>query len=614
MKKIYLFSIIAASALALCSCEKFFDREPENKFAADLFFRSQTDLEYYTNGLIDAALPSVESVTIGNDAFSDFCATKNSKSFFIPGQFSASDGTGWSASNWSFLRQVAYMLDNMKNAEKNVKPEIYKHYEGVARFFRALSTYNKVRTFGDCFWIDHVISPNDSSILYGPRQDREYIMHQVVLDLKAAVDQCLASGDKIRTDGCIYINKYCALALASRICLFEGTYRKYHSENPSTGKPWNNKYETSENLIQLAFNYSKQLVESGAFKLGTDYRALFTSEKLNKDEIIWGRSCSTLLEVAHNSSYRYNNANENRWGATKDYVMMFLQSDGKPVPSGEISVTEEFNNRDKRLSATILAPGMKKKDATGISVNYCPDFLCTETGYQWIKWVVAEDAPMTSGGIAKSYNGAGYLRYAEVLLNYAEAAAELGCMDESIWNATIKELRVKHGGLSNAPYPGAAGYVADNWLRKYYSTNVVHTFNYSDVLLEIRRERATELTFEEASRYNDLMRWNLGDLIVRRYNNQGWRGIYLTQADVEKGFDFNGAHYTVSSTKKDDNRNYNISSGSSDNTHILTGGNQGYLVYNLKLGWEEKLYLNPIPVTAINVNPNLCQNNGWQWL
>ena len=613
MKTIYRTIIAAACVLALGSCEKFFDREPEDKFAASLFFQSQTDLEYYTNGLIDTALPSIESITIGNDEYSDFCGTKNSKSFFIADQFSASTASGWSASNWGFLRQVAYMLDNMHNAKDNVSPEIYNHYEGVARFFRALSTYNKVRTFGDCYWIDHVVSPTDSTILYGPRQDREMIMHNVVEDLDFAVQNCLASGDKVKTDGCIYINKYCALALASRICLYEGTYRKYHSCNPSTGNPWNGEYESSSELIQKAFDYSKQLVESGQFKLSTDYRSLFVSEKLNKDEIIWGRSCNTELEIAHKTSYRYNNAAENRWGATKDYVMMFLKSDGTPVESGEVSVTEEFKNRDKRLSATILAPGMQKTNASGAKVGYAPDFTCTTTGYQWIKWVVPEDAPMTTGGISKCYNSAGYLRYAEVLLNYAEAAEELGVMTEAIWKATVGELRSKHGGISNAPYPASSGFKADGWLRKYYTKDVLHPAQLSETALEIRRERATELMFEEGSRYNDLMRWNVGDLIVRRYNNQGWKGIYITRDEASRGFDFNGGHYTVSSGK-DSSRNYNITSGSGDNSHSLTNGTYGYLIYNLKLTWDEKLYLNPIPVTALNVNPNLGQNNGWQWL
>lgn len=615
MKTIYKLTILAAAALCLSSCEKFFDREPEDKFAADLFFASQSDLEMYTNGLIDAALPGFESITMGDDQYTDISATKESKEFFWPADYySASKASGWAYSNWGFLRQVAYMLDNMTNAKENVKPEIYNHYEGVARFFRALSTFNKVRTFGDCYWVDHVVTTNDSTLLYGPRQDREMIMHKVVEDLDFAVTNCLASGAKIKTDGCIYINKYTALALASRICLFEGTYRKYHSTNPSTGKPWNGQYESSTDLIQKAFDYSKQLVESGAFAINSDYRKLFTSTAFDPKEVIWGRAASEELEVAHFTSYKMCSSSNRLWGATKDYVMMFLQSNGNPVASGEVSVTTEFTGRDKRLSACVLAPGMKRKDASGASVDFAPDWTWTTTGYQWIKWVVAEDSPMTSGGIAKCYNSTPYLRYAEVLLNYAEAAEELGQMNASIWNATIKELRTKHGGLSAAPMPGTAGYTADAWLRDYYTTGLQHPVALSDVALEIRRERVVELAFESGNRYNDLMRWNIGDVIVRRYNNRGWKGIYVTAAEAASGIDFNGAHFTLSASKADSKNNYNLNNGGGDKTHYLSNGTYGYLIYNYALSWDDKMYLTPIPVNASNVNPNIGQNEGWQWL
>lgn len=189
---ITIFSICAAALVSLTSCEKFFDREPLDQFAAEQFFSTKTDLEYYANGLIDTALPDFDDVALGEDRYTDLCGTKESKNFFWPDRYTASIASGWSYSNWSFLRQVAYMLDNMKNAKSNVSPEVYNHYEGVARYFRALSTFNKVKKFGDVYWIDHVVSPSDSTILYGPRQDREFIMHNIVEDLKFAAENCLA--------------------------------------------------------------------------------------------------------------------------------------------------------------------------------------------------------------------------------------------------------------------------------------------------------------------------------------------------------------------------------------------------------------------------------------
>ncbi len=605
MKRIITTICCAAAILSLSSCEKFFNRQPEDKFAADLFFASETDLKYYTNGLIDTALPSFESIGLGSDMYTDFCGTRDSYNYLQPGKYNPGIASGWAYSNWGFLRQVAYMLDNMENAKGNVREDVYNHYEGVARFFRALSTFNKVKTFGDCYWIDHVVSPNDSTILYGPRQDREYIMHKVAEDLTFACENCKAE----KQGGCIYISKYTAQALASRILLFEGTYRKYHSVNPTTGKPWNNEYETAEDLLKLAMKYSEELVNSGAYSLHANYRELFTSKSLPEDEVIWGRSCNEDLGVAHLVTYKYCSTTSSKsYGPTKDYIMNFLNLDGTAA-SGEQSITKEFIGRDKRLAANVLAPGQTLVNAAGQTVAFAPDFTWTTTGYIWIKWVMPEYSPMNEGGTAKSLNGMPVLRYGEVLLNYAEAAEELGLLTADIWNKTIGELRKTHGGITSTAMPS----VVDPYLWDYYTKDVLHPAALSAANLEIRRERAVELTFEEGHRWDDLMRWNLGDIVERRYQHKGWRGIYISADEYNNGFDFQGKHYTVSKTKTSNETNYKLTTND-DKNYTLSKGTSGYLIYNYKLEWDDKMYLHPIPTTAANVNPNLGQNEGWQWL
>ena len=611
MKRIFILATYISLIACAISCEKFFAREPEDEFDVAQFFKTETDLQYYCNGLIDAALPSAASMATGDDFYSDLAASKESQQFFWPGRYNPSIASGWSSGNFSLLRQVAYMLDNMHSAKENLSEERYNHYEGVARFFRAYITFNRVKKFGDFYWVDHVVSQNDSTLLYGPRQDREFVMHKVVEDLKFATSNCLTSGAGIKTDGCVYINKYVTLALASRVCLYEGTYRKYHSTNPSTGKPWNGEYESSDELLQLAVDFSKELVESKAFSLASDYASLFTSELLNPKEVIWGHSYSSDLAAGHNVTYSFCASTQAHPCPTKDYVMMFLGSDGKPLPNGEISMSKEFENRDKRLTSCVLGPSATKT-VSGKDVAFTPDFTWTQTGYMWIKWVQREEGPMTLSSNG-SFNSAPVFRYAEVLLNYAEAAAELGQMTKSLWDDTVGALRKSHGGLTNTGFPGSADYVADSWLRHYY-TDVKHPVSLSDIILEIRRERAVELTLEADARYQDLMRWNMGDLIVRRYNNQGWRGIYLSPEEVKSGFTFNGKKYTVSTSKSTNETNYKVSTSKSDMNWTLSEGSYGYLIYNYDLEWDDKMYLYPIPLTATNVNPALGQNNGWQWL
>ena len=287
---------------------------------------------------------------------------------------------------------------------------------------------------------------------------------------------------------------------------------------------------------------------------------------------------------------------------TKDFVLMFLKTDGTPA-SGEVSVTKEFEGRDKRLAATIMSPGQKKKNQKGDDVDFAPNYTWTKTGYCWFKWV-------SEWQYVQRFDAVPVLRYAEVLLNYAEAAEELGYMDETIWNKTVGALR-ERAGVKNI-YPGSSAYFQDPFLADYYSKGLKHPVSLSDTMLEIRRERATELTLENSTRFNDLMRWRMGDLIKRRYENKGWRGIYLTEEEGIKGFTFNGTHYMISSSEVSGDHSYNISSAV-DGGMTLSEGTYGYLVYHYDLEWDDRMYLRPIPTSALNVNPALGQNEGWQW-
>ncbi len=613
MKRILYFTACLALAFSTVSCEKFFDRVPGDKFAANAFFQTESDLVLYANGLINTGLPGFTSVTLGEDLYTDLSGSRQSTDFFRAGQFSPDKGaSGWAASNFGFLRQIAYMLENMPNAKENVAPEKYNHYEGVARFWRAFATYNKVKQFGDCYFIDRVVSPTDSTLLYGPRQDREYIVHMIIQDLDFAVENCLTSGANIHTDGRVYVNKYVALAMGARILLHEGTFRKYHSVNPSTGQPWNNEYETSDEIIRKAMTYAKQLIDTKVFSLHSNYREIFTSKSLVTDEVIWGRTSNEELNVRHNTTYPYfSDTSGQLYSPTKDYVRMFLNTDGTPARP-DLSLSEEFVGRDKRLAATVLSPGQKRQNAAGNDMNFTPNFKWTVTGYQWMKWTMLDWAAI-SASTTTSTNSVPVLRYAETLLIYAEAAAELGEMTSEIWEQTVGEIRKVHGGVKSI-YPESGEYTEDILLRDYYTRGLANPGNPSNTILEIRRERATELMLEDDSRRSDLMRWNLGDLHARRYNGNAWRGIWLTAEEVEKGWKFNGKTYTISTEKNTSETNFKITSAVDQGFTLYEHHGGYYLLYHYDLTWDDRMYVQPIPTTAINVNPNLGQNEGWQWM
>ena len=603
--------IIIFAALIACSCSEWLERTPANKFAAETFFASESDLELYANGLINSALPGASDMALGSDRYTDFCGTRQSYDFFW-GTFTAAQATNWNSSTWSFNRRVAYMIENMPRCKNNVSSEIYNHYEGVARFWRTWITLKRMKVFGDIYFIDKVIQPSDSLILYGTRQDREYIWHRMKEDLEFACENCLTSGQGINSAGRVYVNKYVALAFASHAFLFEGTYRKYHSVNPSTGKPWNGEYESANELLSLAEKYAKELIDTKAFSLNSDYRSLFVSATLPTDEVIWGCTYSSELSTNHGVTYKYCSTTSSlSYSPTKEYVRMFLKTDGTAITDDEAkqSITKEFEGRDSRLAATVLGPGRDIVDMSGNPTHETIDFTFCKTGYQIVKWSIP-DASHFQNSIDE--NSIPIIRYPEVLLNYAEACEELGEMTEEIWNQTVGALR-NRAGVANV-YPTAR----DPWLYEYYTKDLVHpATDISPVGLEIRRERVTELTFESELRQNDLYRYGQADLVVRRYNGVGWAGIWVTAGEAANGLVFEKETYTFESASGgavNSTTCYPIKDeADAVNTDwFFSEGDHGYLVYKYALKWEPRKYCRPIPLSAYNVNPKLGQNKDWE--
>lgn len=595
-------------ALSMASCSDFLDQDPIDQINASKWFSSESDLEFYANGFIQSYLPSESTIGLG-DAYCDLVSTKTSSDYYRPGIWNSSKQTGWSYSDWASIRSVNYMLENMTRCENIVSSTVYNHFAGVARFWRAYFYYSKVRTFGNVPWIEKVFSEDDEAI-YAGRDDREYVMHKVLEDLNFACEN-LQENDWTYTSGRTQINKWIALAFKSRVCLFEGTYRKYHTVNPSTNQAWNGEYESAADLLKEAASAAEELMTNSGYKLystgtpSSDFRTVFTSmSPTATDESIWVREYSSTLAVYNELTWDFNSSTYGQqYAPTKDLVDMFLTLDGTPISTDETSVYNEFDNRDWRLIQTVHGPGHTYQTNAGVTTLKPLNFTYTFTGYQFIKWSIEREENYSKG---KAENSLPILRYGEVLLNYAEAKAELGEMTESIWNQTIGALR-ERAGVKNI-YPGSADYVEDAWLKSYYAGSSIAL---SNTLLEIRRERATELIMEMGLRVDDLYRWKLGDLIVKRYNNnQGWRGIYLSEEDYANGFTFNETQY--GDWSKTSATSYKIGTSTADGNFSLSGENSGYLIYNYKLEWLDRMYVKPIPDSALTLNAELGQNYGWE--
>lgn len=605
MKSITKIFVLASVSLSVASCEKFLDAQPINEISSEAFFVRETDFVMYCNGLLDLYCPSASTVGAG-DNYTDLTASKSSTDFYKPGaQWDATKQGGWGVSDWRNIRRANIMLRDMVRAQGNVSEDIYNHYAGVARFWRAYFYFAKVKNFSNVPWIDHPLDVEDA-ILYAPRDDREFVMSKVLEDLNYACTYCLGQENYRNV-----INRMVALAFKSRVCLYEGTFRKYHSVNPATNQPWNNQYGTAEDFLQEAVNAAQEIMKSG-IQLHGDYHSLFVSTNLeNIDEAIWYREylTSESLNVWHDLTLQYNTSTASqKVSPTKPLMNMYLKADGTPIETGEVSLNDEFKDRDPRLAATVQCPG-HTWTMGGVTSPKPLRFSWTVTGYMFTKWNQELEENYING---RNDNWIPIIRYAEVLLNYAEAKAELnnGSLEEEDWNKTVGALR-QRAGVTNI-YPEGGSYKEDTWLKDYYArAEGAAVTNLSNTILEIRRERVTEL-FLEGRRVDDLYRWHCANLIADRAdkNDTGWRGLYLTAEDVKNGFDFNGEHFTFTSSGTNDN-NYMIGTNTSDNNWTLSDGDHGYLIYHQNMIWDEKRYVRPIPTSAITLNPNLGQNYGW---
>lgn len=595
MKKIILGIFILS--MGLTSCDEFLTRDPYNTIGSDEFFKSENDLKIYTNGLLQYMMPDAADLTYTGGDCADYLAVSSVQSFLQDG-WDYTKQSGWSSSDWKNLYRINYFLANMHKASSKVGQSTLNHYEGVGRFWRAWFYFDKVKDFGDVPWYNTPIEDNDSIMLYKARDSRECVMDSVLKDINYAVSNC--STNAVYTNTTL-INRYVALALKARICLFEGTYRKYHTTNPSTGKAWSDT-GASTRFLNEAISACEELMNSGKFSLvstsadvKTQYRSLFTQQKVNYKEVIFAREYQADVAM-HDATLRFNSAgnNTNRWSPTNEFVNTYLCLDGSRFTDkanyDTIQYINEVKNRDYRLMQSMITPGFIKK-VGGVATLWKSNWNITYTGFQIIKYNIDDDSYESTGN---SYNSIPVFRYAEILLDYAEAKYELGAFDEAIWNKTIKLLRERAGVVGTAPT------TADQYLITYYNNKITDKW-----LLEIRRERAIELFMEGSLRYDDLMRWAQGDLLTK-----SWSSIYIPQKNV--GYDINGdgkADLMVVD-KAPSTTDKNIYYVNLSKTTYFTYAN-GMLQKKNETVWTENRYLHPVPQTAIVKNPNLTQNYGW---
>ena len=592
-KNIILYSFIALLS-GTAGCSDMLDEYPLDAISPETYYNNADELRSATNQFYGMFPGAASGYTESADVVCIFNLPAEVQGIrTVP-----TSGGGW---NWEYLRAVNFYLSHSVRCDD---VDAREHFDGIARFFRAYFYFEKVKRFGEVPWFDRELSSTDPE-LFRPRDSRDFIMDKILDDLTYAINNISDKKDLYN------VTHWTALALKSRICLFEGTFRKYHGI-PGYEKFLNECATASKLFID---NAPYAIYQTGA----QPYRDLFSSMNAIEEEVILARDYDRSQNVMHEANANTLSPTYGRPGMNKKIVNSYLMTNGDRFtdqPGYEtMQYYDEMQNRDPRLTQTVVGPGYMRINSDKVE---SPNFSSSTTGYQIIKWVT--DA--SGDGYMGSSNDYILFRAAEVYLNYAEAKAELGTLTQEDLEISIKKIRDRVG-MPNIDML-AANANPDPYLCAPETGYRNVTGPNKGVILEIRRERTIELCLE-GHRYYDIIRWKEGKMFEQPFLGMYFPG--LTQGSGDNRYDvFDMNDGTVGDGEKVDICIYTGKKPSVRNIRkfyklgeefVLTDGDKGNIIcHDIEKEprqWnEERDYFFPIPTTERSLtNGALTQNPGW---
>ena len=592
-KNIILYSFIALLS-GTAGCSDMLDEYPLDAISPETYYNNADELRSATNQFYGMFPGAASGYTESADVVCIFNLPAEVQGIrTVP-----TSGGGW---NWEYLRAVNFYLSHSVRCDD---VDAREHFDGIARFFRAYFYFEKVKRFGEVPWFDRELSSTDPE-LFRPRDSRDFIMDKILDDLTYAINNISDKKDLYN------VTHWTALALKSRICLFEGTFRKYHGI-PGYEKFLNECATASKLFID---NAPYAIYQTGA----QPYRDLFSSMNAIEEEVILARDYDRSQNVMHEANANTLSPTYGRPGMNKKIVNSYLMTNGDRFtdqPGYEtMQYYDEMQNRDPRLTQTVVGPGYMRINSDKVE---SPNFSSSTTGYQIIKWVT--DA--SGDGYLGSSNDYILFRAAEVYLNYAEAKAELGTLTQEDLKISIKKIRDRVG-MPNIDML-AANANPDPYLCAPETGYRNVTGPNKGVILEIRRERTIELCLE-GHRYYDIIRWKEGKMFEQPFLGMYFPG--LTQGSGDNRYDvFDMNDGTVGDTEKVDICIYTGKKPSVKNIRkfyklgeefVLTDGDKGNIIcHDIEKEprqWnEDRDYFFPIPTTERSLtNGALTQNPGW---
>lgn len=587
--KHYIISFVCLLSFLISGCN-YLDTEPGDVISSDHFWETSNAaaLEQYCNlyypklikGHGDPLSWNLGSM-ISSEFQSDNLLSAGPSAITFGQNLTLASSSDW---NWSIVRGCNAFLENYQKSPASDTDK--KKYAGEILFFKAMDYFNKVRLFGDVPWYNKTLNKNDTELFKG-RDPRAVVMQNILTTIDQAIE-FLPRKTKVYR-----VSRDAALLLKARICLYEGTWRRYRG------------VEGDVEYLEKAYDAAGKLMEYGysLYKgTGTEdsYFDLFIQDNYDENpEVILSREYEPAINMGHNVPNYIPNS---EMGMSRDCFEEYLCSKtGKPISicgchNPDMGYIAEMKNRDGRLLQTICLPEKDSKYArylfrndNGSIKGGAPNIFsilpgsdkrtfygASCTGYAMCKFYKASEHLIGNhkGGI-----DCPVMRYAEVLLIRAEAGAELGKDPEL--DQTINALRSRVGfniKLTENPIedPDLAA--------KYPNVQGVN----KNLIREIRRERRIEL-FAEGYRWDDVCRWNVGEVVYNRERRGAKMDPNLYTAKEiaiireQVGFDKDG--FITPYTKRSP----------------------------YTMNFKAKNYLYNIPLNEISLNPNLLpQNPGWE--
>jgi starch-binding outer membrane protein, SusD/RagB family len=532
--------------------------------------------------------------------------------------------------NFAYVRRVNVMLDHI-DASSMTQTE-KDHWRSVGYFFRALRYFDMIAAFGDVPWIENAINIDDSTVLYAPRTSRDTVAMNILNNLVWASEHIKTGGDGANTINVHVVRalisrfglfegtwrKYHGLPNANTYLQACVDYsKKLLTDFPTILPSYDDVYNSEDLVGKPGIILCKQYV-SGMLINGsaatTHHTARFIttgnsgSIACATNDMVESYLCADGSPISTSATYHgdsiysaFRNRDRRLYFTVCPPYRVTMSSNpvygwSQPWQTFDTSKTPSSNYNEFIRLMNSIAPATASKAKTLPMLswapapgNYIPQMPHFAGYIKSLNNVLYDNGANGVSGQASnvlgykdwklynritldasngSSNDCPIFRIEEVLLNYAEAAFELGIFNQSIADQTINKLRPR----ANVPNMVVANITA--------SFDTKRDVDVDPVLWEIRRERRVEL-MGDGFRFNDIKRWNKG-----QYMNKIVLGARVRVADYPSGVTFDA---TTGTTYK------NVRS-----------------LFTATPAWNDKYYLEPIPTQEIVINPNLRQTTGWQ--